>query len=530
MSESYESHVILAENTPDGIRHRKLPALWQHQREAIARAGNKFALFFDPGCGKSRTAIELLRRASKTPVPYSRREDNFRRVLILAPLNVCRNWENEFAQYFGDPFEIFLVSGQTKPKKLKILEQYRQSAKAMHKVLICNIECMRGDDYRAVIGKCGIDFIIVDESHNFKTFNAQQTRGLIDLTQRLKPQYLYLLTGTPAPQGEIDLWSTFYLLGKTTDSFFLWRKKHFDDKNERRRGHPSYFPDYKIRESSRVKLQAALAECSAVARKSEVLDLPELLRTNIYAEMSPTQARHYESMKEFLFAIDAEGNELNAANFLSRSMRLQQILAGFLGEVAIEANPRLKALEAAIEKTNEALHPYYIGRTNSGGIGLMEPEIKGVPAAQFIIWTIFKSTYNQIGELLTKLGIRYGMLTGQESPEDRHANMNAFQAGELRALIAHPRAGGVGVNLTAASYSIHYTKNFNLVDDLQCEARNYRGGSERHQRITRIDIITPNTIDEEITTALREKKSVQEFILGLKHRRGAASGAEASDD
>jgi len=94
--------------------------------------------------------------------------------------------------------------------------------------------------------------------------------------------------------------------------------------------------------------------------------------------------------------------------------------------------------------------------------------------------------------------------------------MDSFQSGGVRALIAHPKAGGVGVNLTAAAFSIHYTRNYNLVDDLQAEARNYRGGSEIHNRITRIDIVSPGTIDESIVEALREKKSVQDFILGLK--------------
>ena len=72
------------------------------------------------------------------------------------------------------------------------------------------------------------------------------------------------------------------------------------------------------------------------------------------------------------------------------------------------------------------------------------------------------------------------------------------------------------MNLTAASYGIHYLKNFSLTDDLQSEARNYRGGSEIHKKITRIDIVAEDTIDEDITKALAAKKTVQEFIMGLK--------------
>lgn len=110
------------------------------------------------------------------------------------------------------------------------------------------------------------------------------------------------------------------------------------------------------------------------------------------------------------------------------------------------------------------------------------------------------------------------MLTGEQPPEQRHSTMGAFQEGKIRALIAHPKAGGVGVDLTAASCSIHYTKNYNLVDDMQCEARNYGSASVKYKSISRIDIIAENTIDEDITKALVEKKDVQDFIMGLKRR------------
>ena len=333
--------------------------------------------------------------------------------------------------------------------------------------------------------------MIIDESHNFKTHSSMQTRGLFDVVAKLRPAHLYLLTGTPAPQGEIDLWSTFTLLGVTNLPFFVWRRKFFIDKNERRRGMRNYWPEHVPSESTKKHFQDLIASCSLTAQKNQVLDLPPLLRTNIYAEMSPMQAKHYETMKQYLFAIDTEGNELNAANMLSRTLRLQQILAGFLSAVPIKDTPGLAALADAIEKTN---------------------------GEQFIIWTIFKSTYKQISEMLLRDGIDFGLLTGEQSADERHEYMQRFQAGKLRALIAHPKAGGVGVNLTAASYSIHYTRSFSLTDDLQAEARNYRGGSEIHQRITRIDIITPDTIDEEIVKALREKKSVMDFIMGLKEK------------
>lgn len=471
-----------------------LPPLWSHQKEAIARATDRYALFFDPGCGKTRTAIELWKRTAMASG----------KTIIFAPLNVCRNWVNELNLYLDGHHRAWVVSGQSKAKKVEILELFanvnefvdsdvHHGMAPVPQFLICNIESLRSADYRSIMARSGASFIIIDESHNLKSPTSQQTKGALALIATLKPTHLYLLTGTPAPQGEIDLYTTFFMLGKCKENFFVWRKKYFDDKNERRRGMNNYWPEYVVRKSSKEYFQTLLTECSMSAQKDLVLDLPPLLRLTLYAEMSPEQKRNYESMVEYLFAIDGEGNELNASNMLVRTLRLQQILAGFLGETPIKENPRLKVLEDAIAMTD---------------------------GAQFLVWTIFKATYKQIGKLLSDHNISFGMLTGEQSAEERFRAMEDFQDGKLRALIAHPKAGGVGVNLTAASYSIHFTRSYSLTDDLQAEARNYRGGSEIHKRITRIDIVAADTIDEEIAEALKAKKSVQDFILNLKEKHG----------
>jgi SNF2 family DNA or RNA helicase len=470
------------------IESNSLPPLWSHQKKALEIATNRFALFFDPGTGKTRTAIELLKRNTiwRNGVP------SIRKIIILAPLNVCWNWLGELGKFLCHEHETILVAGQTKAKKIKLLKEFKSYSGTKPMFLVCNLECLRSREYQDLLNSSGGQYLIVDESHNFKAPRTLQTKGLIALDYCLPSNHTYLLTGTPAPQGELDLWSTFKLLKIIDEPFFPWRKKHFEDQNESRRGTNNYWPKYVITKSSRELFRTWLAKCSLTANKNEVLDLPPFIRTEVYAELTAEQRRNYETMVEYLFAIDKEGNELNAGNMLTRTLRLQQIVGGYLGDSPI-ANNRIAALEAAIE--------YAAG-------------------SQFVVWTIFRATYKAISDALTKLGISHAMLTGDESAEDRATNIEKFQAGELKALIGHPKAGGVGVNLTAAKFSIHYTRSYSLTDDLQTEARNYRGGSEVHDRITRIDIVSPDTIDVEILEALREKKSVQDFILGLKEKHG----------
>lgn len=467
-----------------------LPPLWKHQQRALDVAKNKFALFFDPGCGKTRTGFELLEKVAREYAPGGM----YCRVLIFAPLNVCRNWVAEATQYVATPHSTYLCAGQTKYQKQKIINEWAHAILTEYHFLICNIESLRSCEYRNCIKSSKCNFVIVDESHNFKSPSSLQTKGLFDVLDYLKPKYLYLLTGTPCPNGELDLWSTFRLLDVTKDNFYVWRKKYFEDKNARRAGTQGYYPDYIVKPSSKALFNQQLQQCSMTARKEEVLELPDYVRTTIYCELSKEQRKHYMTMREFLFAANDDGTEVTAQNVLTRTLRMQQIIGGIIGDGTIKDNPRLKALHDAIDM-----------------IDLANPQ------AGFIIWTVFQPTYEEIGKLLHSRGISYAFLIGDVNVENRYVNIRMFQDKALRCLIAHPKAGGVGVNLTAASYSIHYLKSYSLTDDLQSEARNYRGGSEIHKKITRIDIVAEDTIDEDINEALAKKKTVQEFIMGLKN-------------
>ena len=134
-----------------------------------------------------------------------------------------------------------------------------------------------------------------------------------------------------------------------------------------------------------------------------------------------------------------------------------------------------------------------------------------------IIWAVFRENYKMISEVCDKLGIKYTHITGDT--KDKEGSMKAFREDpDIGVCIANQGAGGVGINLVEAGYSIYYSKGFKLEDDLQSEARNYRGGSEIHESITRIDLVTPHTIDELTNDALANKLQVSEHILGWKEQ------------
>lgn len=520
---------------------------WAHQTQAIAITRPYLGLTFDPGTGKTYTGL-MIREKVGAP-----------KMIAFAPISVCRNWRNEVLKYVPRGTNVYIVAGQPKAKKLKIIKEFISDPSKC--VLAINNESARNSEILSLLAGSGVKFVIVDEFHQFKNPEAKQTLGLEALIKALKPDNFLALTGTPSPNGPIDLWSLLYFLGETKDKFYFWRSKNFVDtglaaeakkylerlfeylQRKNKTSITNYYqwkkelvkiaksegfgafkpihdflvenemmdtpyvlfqekvrlylyaqPKYTLTTEGEKEVYGALQRCTISAKKDEVLDLPPLLLTDTFCALSDQQADLYYQMQKTLFAADEEGNVATAKVIMTRTLRLLQIASGIFptqnGEILLEGIPREETLKYCIET---------IGNN------------------QFLIWTHFAPHYKILSKVLKELGISHEFITGEQKPEARHLTNEKFQAGDLQAVIGHPRAGGIGTNYTKAGYSIYYSKNFNLTDYEQAGARNNRGGSELfHKRLTQFDIMAEDTVDEKVTHDLRQKKSVQDFITGLR--------------
>lgn len=172
---------------------------------------------------------------------------------------------------------------------------------------------------------------------------------------------------------------------------------------------------------------------------------------------------------------------------------MQQILSGFLklddGSIhRFDTNPRADALEELLEDIT--------------------------PKHKVIVWSIFHEDHEVVRNVCKKMKLQYAELTGQIS--DKQKEIDTFQNdNSCRVMIASQAAGGTGVNLTAANYMIYYSRGYSLEHDMQSEARAYRGGSERHTSITRIDLVNEGTLDVAVLKALQSKKDLSQDILQL---------------
>jgi SNF2 family DNA or RNA helicase len=470
--------------------------LWDHQKEAVARAleriasgNNNFAYFFEMGTGKTLAAITTIRHIFA-------KAGTLKRTLIFGPPIVLENWRKEILQFSNiQRKNIGIVYGH-KTKRLKVLEEFADRPA----LLITNYESLYMVDVYERLMAWHAEIIIFDESHKLKNFASKRTKLSIALADTAR--FKYLLTGTPVLNDAMDIFPQFRAMdgGKAFGkNFFEFRNRFFFDENAAMPKH-KYFPSWVARKDREPELNRRISEVSMAIKKKDCLTLPPLIRQEYFIELGPEQRRVYTEMEKTYLA-EFGGGVCAATLAITRALRLQQISSGYV-PVKVDAGDGV---------LTEKILPL---KDNPRALALQEILEGIVPTAKVLVWAVFADNYRTIAEVCDELKVKYVSVTGQQTGKQKMEAVAAINEDDAtRVLIGHPGAGGIGINLVAASYSIFYSRGFSLEFDLQAEARNYRGGSERHATINRIDLIAKNTIDEKVSKALSEKQAISDRLI-----------------
>lgn len=465
--------------------------LWEHQAQTLDRFADKteMALLHEMGTGKTTSAIAWLRwkyGQASAVLP----------TLIVSPVATLYNWLEELER--NSPPQVFQAAKVLHGKlseRIKVLKSDEST-----RIFITNPEIFDSEEATHALRGRNFKCLIVDEAHRFKNPKSKRLKSLTFVSDAIPNRGI--LTGTPILNTYLDLWAQWRILdrGETFGlNFFGFRERFFRDENIAWKGKPKYFPKYVPKSGIDVELSAYINKKSSRLRKIDCLKLPPLVRKTEYVELSPEQERVYRQMEAELVAEVNQGVCV-ATNALTRVLRMLQILSGYVAvetehaklSYKLKENPRLARLYDLLEDIT--------------------------PSAKVIVWCTFQENYRMIKEVCDDLGIKYAELTGQTV--DRQEQIKRFQLdSSVRVMISNPQAGGVGVNLTEASYAIYYSRSFSLGDRLQSEARNHRGGSEKYESITLIDLVAKDTLDVDLLRALEQKESFSDNVLDrLKDR------------
>ncbi len=367
--------------------------------------------------------------------------------LIVAPVGLVLQWRRELRQWAP---ELRLSTILGSPGARTGLWRAPEA-----QVFLCGYETLRGDRHDPAVGGRDWDVVILDEAQRIKNPNTETSWAI----KQLRRQRSWALTGTPLENRLDDLLSVLDFVA------------------------PGQFdPD-----SYALGLRRLLGEVQLRRRRANVLeDLPPKLSVPVLLDLAPAQRVAYErAEREGIVRLAALGTELRINHVLELILRLKQI-CNFCPETG--ASSKLADLRdrlAEIFAIGERTLVFSQFRAHPFGIERLAHEL---------------ADYDPL------------VLSGQLSLAARADIVREFEHNENRRLmLLSLRAGGVGLNLTAASYVFHFDRWWNPAVEAQGEDRAYRIGQTR--TVTVYSYLCANSVEERIAAILTDKRQLFSDIV-----------------
>jgi superfamily II DNA or RNA helicase len=430
----------------------------------LARWGAGACLADDMGLGKTVQAIAvMLDRAADGPC------------LVVAPTSVCPNWEAEIAR-FAPTLRTHRLAGTGDRAELV-------AGLGARDVLVCSYgmlgETLAGRDWQMVV---------LDEAQAIK--NAETKRA--QAVQALRAGFRLALTGTPVENYLDELWSLFGFVNPGVLGSREGFQKRFARPIERDK-------DPHARQALRALIKPFLLRRTKAAVLSE---LPPRTEQTLNVEMTEAERAFYEALRqcslERIAALDApEGR------------RKIQILAEITRLRRACCNPALIDAAAGIPSGKLAAF-----------MELAEDLIRNRHRA--LVFSQFVGHLDLVRATLDSKRIKYEYLDGSTASAEREKRVASFQAGGADLFLISLRAGGTGLNLTAADYVVHLDPWWNPAVEDQASDRAHRIGQERPVTIYRL--IMQDSIEEQILGLHRDKRDLATDLL-----EGAETTARLSE-
>ncbi|MDN3568297.1 DEAD/DEAH box helicase [Paeniroseomonas aquatica] len=397
-----------------------------------------------------------------------------RPVLIVCPTSLVPNWTREAARFAPD-LKLLALHGPNRA------EQFGGIAR--HDLVLTTYPLLTRD--HAVLTLQSWHVVILDEAQTIKNPNAETTRHAL----RLQARQRLCLSGTPLQNHLGELWSLFDFVAPG----FLGSAKDFRSRFRN-----------PIEKAGNAEKQAMLhrrVKPFLLRRtKDEVVtELPPKTEITEPVELGTAQRGVYEGIR---LAMHARVKDAIAEKGMSRSGII--ILDALLKLRQACCDPRLLKLKAARD-----------ARAGSAKLDrLMEMlETMLEEGRKVLLFSQFTSMLELIERRLADAGIEHELLTGET--KDRDIPVRRFQAGEVPVFLISLKAGGVGLNLTAADTVIHYDPWWNPAVEDQATDRAHRIGQEKHVFVHRL--VTLGTIEEKMEVLKERKRALVASVLDAEH-------------
>lgn len=469
-----EDFTLLPVTYPSDYRFKLEP--YGKQLETIRFLFGKpaWALFAEMGCGKTKITLDLWSMYAKAGLVQG--------LIVVSRVSIRQNWLDEVEKHCPDDldFNTFIIDSsstklmreayapKTKPFIVSVgaesLSVQKEGGKAFDVVydIATEYKCM----------------LVVDEAHSVKNHQSVRTHNTDLIAKHCAIRGI--MTGTPTPKDFLDLYSQFAIL----DPDIIGHYNYYTFRN-----HYAVMGGYEgkqiIAYRHEQELMDKIKPYTMRFKKSDIVDLPPKVYERRIVTLPKELEKIYLEMKNDR-SIVLEGENIEARSVLASYAKLRQMANGFVYGAdqrydLADNHPKIGELLDIIDGTDEKL----------------------------IVWC---NTHGEIDMLLPKLQ-KYGVSPhhGKMSVADREQSKKDFRE-KNRIFLATIPSAMVGLTLNDATIEVFYSNPLSYTDRIQAEDRAHRIGQEN--KVTIIDLICKNTVEEVIWAALMMKKSILEYVLG----------------
>ena len=397
-----------------------------------------------------------------------------RPALIIAPTSLMHNWRKE-AEKFTPELKVLVLQGHDRIEHFKEI-QNADIVLSTYPLLGRDEEFLLPHQYH---------LLILDEAQNIKNPRAKASQ----VVRQIKAKHRLCLTGTPMENHLGELWSLFHFLMPG----FLYSQELF---NKKYRNPIEKHADINVK----TKLVSRIKPFMLRRLKTEVAkELPEKTTIEVNIDMNEQQSKLYEAVratmqKNIRELIKAKGFHRSQIQILSALLKLRQVCC----------HPSLLDLDQVKSQNVESAKLDHLLEMVQGMVE---------EGRKILIFSQFTTMLQLIENHLKALNIKNVKLTGQTKKRDEV--ITAFQAGDIPVFLISLKAGGVGLNLTAADTVIHYDPWWNPAAEDQASDRAWRIGQDKPVFVYKL--ITNQSIEEKILALQKNKANLAKSILSIDH-------------
>lgn len=425
-------------------------------------------------------------------------------IIVVAPLSTVVHWEREFAAWTD--LRVLTYHGTIEGRD--VIAEYEFTHKSgnidvrLFDVIITTYEMvMSGMDH---LNQFDYSVAVIDEAHRLKNSRSKASKAL----RNLKINHKVLLTGTPIQNNLTELWALFN---------FIDPQRFFDL--------DVFLNEYKLTNAKDVdKLQAVLKPLMLRRMKEDVeTSIPMKEETIIEVELTMTQKRYYRAILEKNFEFLANNNKKNFPNLINAMMELRKccihpyllkgaedpIIKDYMAQKRIP-NEHNQAIDFNNMVKNDLYYQILI--QSSGKLVLLDKLLNKLHGKhKVLIFSQMTKCLDLLAEYLEYRRYKYERIDGGVRGDLRQTAIDRFSTEDSFVFLLCTRAGGVGINLTAADTCVIFDSDWNPQNDLQAQARCHRIGQKNQVKIYRL--VTKNSYEREMFDKAGMKLGLDKAVL-----------------